>query len=218
MKFYLSLIFIASQFLQANTQTENNALIALRSIKSHLSKNKQWKARISQSTYSAALGDGPLELGHMTFSHPKKFKVDFDHQSFVTNGKEAWLVQYPEGKKNKPYIAHFSDIKNANFYHFLSFIGGSSLADQAAVKKKYKLSYKKENLSMIITLYPKDTGTDFRKVLLYFNSKTYQTQRVVFENNLGDLTKIRFIEQVPTKVPSKTFTVIAPKGVEIRKL
>ncbi len=82
---------------------DTDTRMVIRSISERYRALKAWRARFSQETFSTGLGKGNFSAGEFTFVPPNKFRysiVNPDPSDFISNGREAWQIQYRKGRDN----------------------------------------------------------------------------------------------------------------------
>lgn len=229
----LLISFLAAPFAVANeatgkalspskeTLTSQDELV-LKSFSERYEELKNWKAEFSHETYSVVLGNTRISKGELAFAYPNKFRFSLngpsEYSDFVSNGKEAWYVRYPQGRSKPAQVQHFKDVTRLELDKYLILLRGISAEDKVAKEKLIKdftieTSLDEEQINLSLT--PKG-ASDVSKVALSFkqNQKTPHAAQIV--DSLGGESTIKLAEgKKVTKHPKTTFIATYPKDSQI---
>lgn len=207
------------------TEDMSETRVILRSISARYQTLRAWRARFSQETFSTGLGKGNFSAGEMTFVPPNKFRytiVNPDASDFVSNGREAWQIQYRKGREKPAFVRHFRKVSGTELDRYLVFLRGfdvSTPAKEKAFLRAFEAKGAFQTGDLSVELKPRQ-ASDVAAITLLFKNDIEAPYRVVVVDTLGNRTMITVgsFEQIKTPVDEKTFAPDYPKGSEVEEL
>lgn len=172
---------------------------ALKKILTTVSKKYEslgnWEASFTQETRSIALGNSTFNEGNFVFFQPDRFKFSLtrnDLADFISNGKEAWFIQFPQGKQKPAHVKHFQDVRKIELERYLLLLRGirfKTPADEKKLFETFKITHKNLPNGFTLTLEPLKASEIVRSELTFLNSKPHPDSLKI-EDSLGNETLI----------------------------
>lgn len=204
-----------------NTLSSQDELV-LKSFSERYEELKNWKADFSHETYSVVLGNTRISKGELAFAYPNKFRFSLngpsEYSDFVSNGKEAWYVRYPQGRSKPAQVQHFKDVTRLELDKYLILLRGISAEDSKAktqLLRDFQIESSVDEKQINLSLTPR-RASDVSKVAISFlqNQKTPHAAQIV--DSLGGESTIKLAEGKKVSAhPKKTFVVTYPEGSQV---
>ncbi len=169
--------------------------LVLRSVSERYAKLKNWSAKFSQETFSVGLGKGSYNEGYFYFVHPNRFRYSLmreEASDFISNGKEAWYVQYREGRNKPAFARHFSSLDKTDLEKYLLVLRGVDAKDaskEAELLKNFTVKGKATKAELQLDLEPKNSA-ELSKVEIYFKNLEDYPYKAVLTDALGNTTTL----------------------------
>ncbi len=235
----ITVLLLASVFSPARTwaekvdqpkKTEGDTLssqteLVLKSVSERYAKLRAWSAPFAHESYSVALGTSRLSEGEFIFVRPDKFRFVLNGPAeisdFISNGKEAWYVRFPKGRKAPALVQHFKDLKNIELDKYLLLLRGVS-ANNPIEKKKLLKSFSVESSlddsKMSLLLTPKGSS-DISEISITFEQTKETPSNAKIVDSLGGEISIKLKDAKLLKTIEKnTFVPKIPKGSQVEEI
>lgn len=166
-------------------------------------------AEFSISTYMAALNQHRESSGQLYILRKKsKLRLERADQTIVSDGKSVWtyipanqqiIVMPAEASKAGTRPDEFLFFYTSQYTHTLI---GDEMIDGVV---HYKLHLKANTVL-----------ADFPELRIWVDSREWLTRRVLYADDMGSETVVQFTHiRLNPDMPSGTFTMSAPEGVEV---
>ena len=166
-------------------------------------------AEFSISTYMAALNQHRESSGQLYILRKKsKLRLEQADQTIVSDGKSVWtyipvnqqiIVMPAEASKAGIRPDEFLFFYTSQYTHTLI---GDEMIDGVV---HYKLHLKANTVL-----------ADFPELRIWVDSREWLTRRVLYADDMGSETVVQFTQiRLNPDMPSGTFTMSAPEGVEV---
>ncbi len=196
---------------EASAQTE----LVLKSISERYEKLRIWSAEFSHNNYSAALGTTKFSKGNFLFAFPNRFRFSLEGPSevsdFISDGKQAWYVKFPKGRKEPALVQHFKDVEKLELDKYLILLRGLSSEKGGArpdPRKDFKLSSRVDEKTLTLVLEPL-RSEDLARVELTFEQLKEFPDSALIADALGGESTIK-LTQV-TRLQSAAPDAFKPK-------
>ncbi len=182
-------------------------------IQKRYEKAEDMEASFVQEYIGKMMKGPPRGEGKVYFKKRGMMRWDYKtpNQKLISNGKTLWFYQ-PE--ENQVYVTDVSRVIRERVP--LAFLSG-----QGDIRKDFNLVNFNESISQkedhfVLELAPKDEQSAFPKLALTVDKKTYTILQVDVQDNLGNVTRTRFLE-IKTNVglSDSFFQFTPPAGTEI---
>ncbi len=170
--------------------------IVLKAVASHYEKLGNWEAAFVQETFSTGLGTSSANEGRLTFLVPNKFRFSIlspEKSDFISNGKNAWYIQYPKGKQKGAYVRHFTDLSKIELDRYLVLLRGfksAELKDEKKLSSNFLLKGSTKGESFSLEIQPKNAA-EITKITMEFKRGVLHPQTAILEDAVGNTTTIR---------------------------
>src|SRR5262249_42247192 len=151
---------------------------------------RSWAADFTQETYSVGLGRGTFQSGRFHFQAPDKIRYSLNEpeaSDFISNGKEAWLIRYPKGRKAKPDVSHYEDMKSLELDRYLLLLRGIDTLDpqrESKLTATFAVSSKVTDTQIALTFEPRK-ASEITKMELVFPQKQVSPEKAIIEDAVG---------------------------------
>ncbi len=212
----------SAESAKGSDQLSAEARLAMKSVSERYRKMKNWQADFSQETFSAGLGRGTFQTGTFSFADPAliNFQVTggTETSQFVSDGRQAWHLKYPLGRKKPAEGYHFANLSSIELSRYLIFLKGFDVSDANKEKKflaEYKVSAKVDPSEIILTLEPKKSS-EVSSVQLHFSQSKIPPQKIVLEDAIGNTTTVTLTKvTLDAKLTAQSFKPEIPRGSKI---
>jgi outer membrane lipoprotein-sorting protein len=198
--------------------------LVLKSVSDRYEKLGNWKAKFTQESFSPGLGKGSFNEGVFFYArsaNAEKFRYSLEgpeFSDFISNGREAWLAVFREGRKKAAEVKHFRSVKDVDLSRYLIFFRGLGRRSSSELEKDFKVSGKIIETVLSLTLEPKGKS-DIAKLEIVFDNHVEAPKSAIITDHLGSTTTIKITSfESLSKVDTKTFEPSFPKGSKVEKL
>ncbi len=180
-------------------------------VKTVYSKVTDFKASFKQVVKRKHLPRPRKSRGKVFFKAPNMMRWDYlapEKVYYISDGKVLWSYQ-PEDK-----IAYRMSVKKSELYSALKFLFG-----QGDLKKEFKVKLGKPSKGLIeLRLKPKKRQTNYKRLALFVDAKTFQIRKTQIVDPLGNLSTVTFSKPEYKPLNAKAFGFKPPKGVKVEDL
>jgi outer membrane lipoprotein carrier protein len=136
-----------------------------------------------------------------------------DHSLVLADGKNLWLVDYPQEEEEKPNIIKAANPKHSQPHAVVAFLlSEGRISDDFSVNKEEDMKEDRESLS----LRPKDKTSQIRWLKLLVNKDEKTIENISFEDIAGNTTDLSFKNiRFDQKLDATKFKFHAPKGADV---
>lgn len=182
--------------------------LVLKSVSERYAKLNSWSAPFAHESYSVALGTSRMSKGNFIFTRPNKFKFALNGPAeisdFISDGKQAWYVRFPEGRKKPAHVQYFKDIKNIELDKYLILLRGvsaSNPAEKARVLKDFKVDSQLDSQSMTLLLSPRGSSDISTVSITFEQTKATPAGAQIIDSLGGEVTiklgKAKSLKKLP---------------------
>lgn len=222
MKFFILLLALLTPVLSpkaASPSPETKTI--LNSISLRYKDLKAWKAKFTQETINPALGTNSFNTGEFAFQSPNRFRFSIlttETSDFISNGKEAWHVNYQQGRTKAGYVKHFKDVKNFELDRYLILLRGISFKskkEEVDFYNKFEVSGTTVGDTLKLSLTPKKSS-EIAEILIETKNADKVPYQMTITDALGVKTKILITAWEKVKaIDPKEFVPAIPAGSKV---
>ncbi|MEO5667347.1 MAG: outer membrane lipoprotein carrier protein LolA [Bdellovibrionota bacterium] len=199
--------------------------LVLKSLSERYEKLRNWKAKFTHNNMSTALGTTKFSEGDFVFSYPDRFRFSLNGPSefsdFVSDGKQAWYVKYPKGRKSAAVVQQFSNVKNLDLDKYLFLLKGLPTytpQTRATLLKSFKITSRVTDKELTLVLEPK-RSEDLVKVELSFEQLKDYPSTALIADSLGGESTVKISDVVRLqKISADEFVPKYPKDSRVEKV
>ncbi|NCN42121.1 outer membrane lipoprotein carrier protein LolA [bacterium] len=203
-----------------SSQTE----LVLKSVSERYAKLRAWSAPFAHESYSVALGTSRLSKGEFVFVRPDKFRFTLNGPAeisdFISNGKEAWYIRFPNGRKKSAQVQHFQSLQNIELDKYLILLRGISTErpeEKAKVLRDFKVESLLDSSKLSLLLTPKGSSDISEVSITFENTKPTPASAKIVDSLGGEVTiKLGEAKMLKT-IDKKAFVPNYPKDSKIEE-
>jgi len=173
---------------------DSKTRLALRTISERYAKLGDWSAEFAHESANVGLGKG-----RFYFVRPGKFRytlLEPEASDFICDGKQAWLVRYPEGRGKPARVQHFKDVSKIELDRYLLVLKGIdalSADKEKALLREFKVSAQVNDENIVLSLEPL-RASEIARLDLTFPQTKIAPSKVVILDALGNTTTLNLLK------------------------
>jgi outer membrane lipoprotein-sorting protein len=174
---------------------DSKTRLILRTVSERYKELKDWSAEFNHETSNVGLGTGTVGKGRFYFVRPNKFRYSItepEASDFICDGKQAWLIRYPQGRGNAARVQHFKDVSRIELDRYLLVLKGIDATDpasEARLMKEFKISGSSDKSEIRLSLEP-IRPSEIARLDLHFPQRKVAPGKVVITDALGNTTTL----------------------------
>ena len=179
-------------------------------IEAHYGQSPGIRAEFTQKTHIEIMERDDIKSGTLYFAK-NKFRIDYkkpQQQEFIYNGKILWIYT-PRYNEVEIYKNAADQISR----EALTFLSGL-----AELRASFNISQvKRSGQNYVLTLIPKDSESQFKKIILKIAQDSYAIQEAELWPKQGNVSQYSFAQlNSSDELESKLFEFKTPRGVTVR--
>ncbi len=189
--------------------------IILDDVQVKYSKAKFIKTEVEKKLVQPVLKKTKESNGSLVLAGNGKFRLEFkdpDKSLMVSDGKNMWVVQYPDLDSEKIQVIHSKVKEQLKSQVLLSFLMGKE-----KVEKHFKIMSRNDDDGILtFKLEPKEEGTDLKDIRLEVDSDKKVINKISYKDTLDNETSFKFSNnKFEDEVKTSLFKFKIPKNAEV---
>jgi outer membrane lipoprotein-sorting protein len=165
------------------------------------------KMNFEKETRSQIFTQSSVARGSVFLKQPNKFRLESAEEVIVSDGEFLWRYARPLNQVTKQYLKKSEEFSLLSFAknmqeEYKAELSGTETIAGASCRK--------------MTLFPRQRGTDFEKLILWVDGKSYLIKKMETQDLRGNVTTFWFAKiRLNTKLKDEKFSMQLPERAEL---